>query len=167
MTDRTPRGGGYYLDEYDAARFWAHIDFHGGTPYVNDPLATASGNCWNWNGEVAKHVNEYGRFKVFGQWRQAHHISFLDFDNVIPNGLEMDHLCRNSRCVNPAHLEAVTHEENVRRGILGAAETCASGHPYTVENTRLEHRKSGSYRACRTCLKLWKRNAYLRRQASA
>ena len=67
----------------------------------------------------------------------------------IPAGLELDHLCRNLVCINPNHLEVVTHAENCRRGIgvgvhNAAKTTCPRGHPYDVI-------ESGGGRRCRTC----------------
>jgi hypothetical protein len=69
----------------------------------------------------------------------------------------LDHLCRVRSCVNPAHLEPVPHRENVLRGVSSSAlaarrNTCANGHPYTADNTRIS--KDGA-RQCRQCQKDW------------
>lgn len=163
MSDRTPAEAGYYLDEYDAPRFWQHVDFDGGNEYARDPLATASGECWNWNGQAELQGKRYGRHRVFGTWHQAHRIAWLDFGRKIPNGLHMDHLCRNTRCVNPDHLDPVTQAENVQRGILGAITACSRGHTFTPENTHFYQRNGHTVRVCKTCRSNRKRN----RQQSA
>lgn len=71
----------------------------------------------------------------------------------IPNGLELDHLCRNRACVNPYHLDPVSHAENMRRGVAGLKQRekthCPVGHEYTAENTYI-HPQNGS-RNCKAC----------------
>ena len=90
-------------------------------------------------------------------------MAFEDANGPIPEGLELDHLCRVPACVNPLHLEAVTHAENMARGIrfdVGAAQRavthCPKGHPYSEANT---YRYAGE-RACRACVRDRKREAY-------
>lgn len=84
----------------------------------------------------------YGQF---GRSERAHRYSYERSRGPIPDGLELDHLCRVRRCVNPAHLEPVTHAENMRRA---RRETCMNGHPWGP-NTRI--RKDTGSRVCRTC----------------
>lgn len=72
----------------------------------------ASTGCWNWTGPIGNQRSGYGRCGK--HW--AHRVSFVHFKGLIPDGLQIDHLCRNARCVNPDHLEAVTGTENCRRG---------------------------------------------------
>lgn len=99
----------------------------------------APGRCWEWTGQLR---NGYGRIKVDGHSIQAHIFSYETFLGSIPEGLELDHLCRNRACVNPLHLEPVTRSINVRRGIgpliaalkQKAKTHCPQGHPYSLEN---------------------------------
>ncbi|WP_395454711.1 HNH endonuclease signature motif containing protein [Azospirillum melinis] len=86
----------------------------------------------------------------------AHRVAYQMANGPVPDGLHIDHLCRNRRCVNPTHLEAVTVFENTQRGALGmvirakaALRThCKRGHAFSPENTGIDHRGD---RFCRTC----------------
>ena len=108
--------------------------------------------CWEWIG--AKDRYGYGRmgFQVEGELRyfRVHRISHEVFRSEIPQGLVIDHLCRNRACANPAHMEAISAKENIRRGLranLAKAE-CPKGHPYSIVNTYTS--KAGK-RSCRAC----------------
>ena len=113
------------------------------------------GGCWLWTG----HVNRKGYGMIAdadGRYREVHRVVYEIEVGPVPAGLELDHLCRNPRCVNPAHLDPVTHRENVLRGAgWGAAnaakERCSYGHPFTPENTRLYTHRGQTRRVCRPC----------------
>jgi hypothetical protein len=109
--------------------------------------------CWEWLG--SKHNLGYARTKIDGRHTYIHRYLYRVYRGEIPAELELDHLCRNRGCVNPYHLEIVSHAENVRRGLAGrannyyAAKThCPAGHAYDEANTYL-HPHSG--RNCRAC----------------
>jgi hypothetical protein len=91
----------------------------------------ASG-CWEWQAFVSS--DGYGRFNVQrGEPSSAHRYSYARFKGCIPDGCEIDHLCRNRRCVNPEHLEAVSKKTNILRGegptaINARKLTCKYGH---------------------------------------
>lgn len=102
--------------------------------------------CWIWM--AAKDTNGYGRFGIKGSKTVLAHVFAYTFVvGPVPEGLELDHLCRNPSCVNPAHLEAVTHRENVMRGDVASRETCRRGHQRTPDNVV----KNGRYTTCLTC----------------
>ncbi|MGO3650436.1 HNH endonuclease signature motif containing protein [Agrococcus casei] len=92
----------------------------------------------------------------------AHRFAYADSRGAIPEGLEIDHLCRNRSCVNPKHLEAVSKRENLARGYavpaINARKThCKRGHEFTAENTY----RWGSSRICRACKRLPSRGGVL------
>lgn len=115
----------------------------GRTPYLRTltqrfwSKVSKSEACWLWVGTVGS--NGYGYLRHQGKDRLGHRLAYELLVGPIPEGLELDHLCRNRRCVRPDHLEAVTHQVNVRRGRGGehnATKThCPWGHPYDEANT--------------------------------
>ena len=73
-------------------------------------------DCWEWRGSAHGSDRRYGGFTLNGRRQYAHRVAYQLFVGPIPEGLELDHLCRNRWCVRPDHLEPVTHQENMRRG---------------------------------------------------
>lgn len=103
--------------------------------------------CWEWTG----HRTNLGYGKVAVTRDQlvfVHRAVYEILVEPIPDGLVIDHLCRNPSCCNPSHLEPVTYLENTRRGIGHGSEThCPQGHPYEGDNLY----QWGGRRYCRAC----------------
>lgn len=98
--------------------------------------------CWPWLGRLDP--DGYGRFAH----TSAHAVVYRAYVGPVPAGLELDHTCRNRACVNPAHLEPVTHRENIIRSRMARTGThCVNGHPRTPESTYV----ALGYRVCRVC----------------
>lgn len=116
--------------------------FHYGAPRVSE----VDGPCWNWPG--ATHSHGYGVTGGGKNKRYVHRIAYEVARGPIPEGLHIDHLCRNPRCFNPAHLEAVTPMENGRRAATGYYDsTCRKGlHPKSETRT-----KPNGMRYCAAC----------------
>lgn len=125
----------------------------------NRTRVDATTGCWEVSGSIASngypHVSDGRRKKT-----STHRAMFEAWYGPIPDGLVLDHICRNTRCANPEHLEPVTNGENVRRGISAdatraryAAQTeCKRGHPLSGDNIRTFIARNGSaHRTCKMC----------------
>lgn len=133
-------------------RYWLKVNFSGPVPAWQPEL----GCCWQW--KAATSDTGYGLFSIprpDGGYTHvgAHQFSYWLCVGDVPSGLELDHLCRNRRCVAPSHLEAVTHQVNMLRSTSPIAANvlkteCPQGHEYTSANTLIK--RSGS-RYCKTC----------------
>lgn len=129
-------------------RFFAKVDKDG------------PGGCWLWTGTLSP--KGYASFQHDTRNQFVHRTAYETWVGPIPEGLEIDHLCSVRNCVNPAHLEAVTHAENMARA--SARKThCVHGHEYTPENTCHPLGNPG-HRVCRTCRNAEARARYQRRK---
>ena len=137
----------------ESERFWSKVQKTDG--------------CWIWTGGQG---HGYGRFSVAcHQTISAHRYAYQTLVAEVAPGKEVDHICKNRACVNPGHLEVVTHKENLLRADTGFAAVnkrkthCPSGHPYSEENT---HLRGGNWRVCKICrrdsrkrsVRIWKLN---------
>ena len=105
--------------------------------------------CWLWDGACT--YNGYGRIGAGGKHGRtlgAHRVAWELYNGPIPQGLQIDHLCRTRFCVNPRHLELVTNSQNIQRGLHCTPKTCKHGHLRTPENT---YYNAHGYRSCKTC----------------
>ena len=117
--------------------------------------------CWEWQASMNK---GYGQFYRGGSrqdaiLRGAHRVSYEHWIGPVPDGLDLDHLCRVRRCVNPDHLEPVTRRENLLRGPTIPAGNlskleCAQGHAFDADNTYIS---PDGARVCRACHRIWAR----------
>lgn len=110
--------------------------------------------CWNWRDKP--NDTGYGRLFIFGEGTFLAHRLMWSWsrDEEIPDGLTIDHLCRNRLCQNPTHMEPVPHVVNTMRGESPAAiharkTACKRGHPFTDENTYIN--PASGARVCLTC----------------
>lgn len=152
-------------------RFWAKVDKNG------------PGGCWLWTG--ALDAKGYGMWKPAGRANsrsvKAHRWAYETLIGTVPDGLQLDHVCRVRNCVNPfGHLEPVTGRENLMRSpitlaAINVAKThCIRGHEFTPENTRITTARSPhGERSCRACDRLKQREyrnrklSYIRRRQQA
>lgn len=133
--------------ELSKIRFWKKVEK---TP-----------SCWIWTAYIDK--KGYGQFNPNGISTGAHRFSyFLAYKNLPP---EIDHTCRNTKCVNPSHLEAVSHRVNMLRGITNMAvinaqkTVCNNGHKLTPDNIYINEK---GWRRCKKCAKKDRGSFYLK-----
>lgn len=106
-------------------------------------------DCWLWTAAVQS--KGYGSFAIGGITYSAHRLAYEDANGPIPDGKQIDHLCRVRQCVNPEHMEPVTGAENTRRGFFDRGE-CKNGHDLTAEAPYVTRTASGRQRReCRQC----------------
>jgi hypothetical protein len=104
--------------------------------------------CWDWVAYIHP-VTGYGQFKINGANGGPHQFAYHFFNGPLPDGLEPDHLCNRRACCSPLHLEAVTHQENMRRSEQRKNKTeCNHGHPW-IEANILENAEGK--KRCRIC----------------
>jgi hypothetical protein len=118
-------------------RFWAKVN--------------GSGVCWEWEG--SKNARGYGHFSLNNKLVYAHRYAWTTLVGTIPDDLVLDHLCRNTSCVAPDHLEPVSGHVNTMRGEGVASGNsrkthCIRGHEFTPENI---YRRAGGGRRCKRC----------------
>lgn len=117
-------------------------------------------NCWVWHASKLK--NGYALFTdQNGKTVTGHRWSYQQFIGLIPNGLVVDHICRNPSCVNPNHLQAISQSNNIKRSLLvkvrSARTHCKHGHEFTPENTKYIKGQRG--RRCAACAYISKLNS--------
>lgn len=123
-----------------SARFWTKVD--------------KTGSCWLWTGATTRRGDGYGQIRVGGRLQLAHRVAYELVVGPIPEGMDVDHLCRVRLCVHPLHLEPVPPLENWRRGINFSARNsrkthCHRGHPLSGDNLRIVN--GGRSRRCLQC----------------
>lgn len=126
-----------------AQKFWDRVNLNG------------PGGCWLWTGHGTP--NGYGNFWNGHSQVFAHKWAWVSLRSDIPEGLELDHLCKIRNCVNPDHMEPVTREENIARSAQTRREKpcCKRGHLFNEENTYWYTAKDGSvHRNCKTCMRI-------------
>jgi hypothetical protein len=137
------------------AFFWSKINFNGPLPRPE------LGRCWLWTGEITKYG--YGVFciktKPRRHKRNAHRWIYEQLKGKVPEGFELDHLCRTRNCVRLNHLEVVTSRENTLRGFgptaINARKThCLRGHELSGNNIHTNPNKK-TYRYCRACMDIY------------
>jgi len=135
----------------DAQRMWKFIKY-GKTIPKGKLIPKLETPCWNWTGAINE--KGYGVFHYDSGTFKAHRFVYEYLVDKITEGLELDHLCRNKKCVNPEHLKPKPHIENVRAGINGSDDQwqrkkthCKNGHKFTIKNTRI------TVRGIRVCIK--------------
>lgn len=124
-------------------------------PRIANKITVSATGCWTWTGALDD--DGYGQITIAKKNRRAHRTVYELLVGPIPDGLELDHLCRDRACVRPTHLEPVTGRENKLRSPITLASInlakthCLHGHPFDEANTRLVRRGKSVERHCRKC----------------
>jgi len=119
---------------------------------LDECIVVDANGCWIW--QLGRTGRGYGLIKLprSNKKQNAHRAVYERLVGPVPSGLELDHLCRNQLCVNPDHLEPVTHRENLRRGPKPAhvlKTHCPAGHPYEGDNLYISPDGGRNCRACK------------------
>lgn len=134
-------------------------------PRMAAKVTVDDNGCWIWTG--ARASNGYGSRSHDGRIWSTHKLAYTLLVAPVPDGLQIDHLCRVRACCNPAHLEPVDQATNMRRARAHITH-CPQGHEYTPDNIVWNH---GTRRNCRACMKAaksrWNKAAYAKRKAAA
>lgn len=126
--------------------------------------------CWMWQ----RAINRRGYPVMNAKWligeNSAHRVAYVAANGAIPDGMTVDHLCFRPSCVNPAHLQLLTHSENSARSRKAMSDFCLRGHRFTPENTKWQpdrrNPERGPHRLCRTCKKDYDRMHAQKRAAA-
>ena len=130
-------------------RFWSKVE-------------SGDNGCWIWSSAITQ--AGYGQFHYKSRTVYAHRFAYEQIYGGIQEGMDIDHLCRNTKCVNPRHLEAVTHKVNLQRGIGLTANNkrkthCKRGHELNGKNI---YESQLPWRICRICDLMRSKKFYVR-----
>lgn len=139
----------------------AHLDTVDSLTAFMACVSKQDNGCWLWTGLMSR--QGYGFASLNGKRIGAHRAAYMLLVGPIPTGLDLDHLCRHRACVNPDHLEAVTHRINILRGEGLAAKNalkthCKRGHEFTPDNI-LRDKQRTHVRRCKICVYAYQRAA--------
>ena len=138
-------------------------------PVLNRYEVNEVTGCWLWLGYTDK--NGYARLNS----ENAHRVFYVEHVGPVPDGFDVDHLCKRRNCVNPAHLEAVTEQENLDRITRTVTyqgkrfDICSEGHPLIGDNLRIYNRadRAQSRRGCAICIRAKARAKYVAKRPEA
>lgn len=120
-------------------------------------LPSDPNGCWLWKSSIWG--KGYASLARNGRKTSGHKYAYERFVGPVPEGMELDHLCGVRNCVNPAHLEAVTHLENIRRSVSARKTHCKHGHPFSGDNLVMVVGSNERFkRGCRECRKRSRRD---------
>lgn len=138
-------------------RFWSRVD------------RTDIGGCWPWTMSCGSHGYGQIGWRTDGKVHTAlaHRVAYMLEVGPIPDGLTVDHLCRQRRCCNPRHLQLLTNIENARNNGQSARTHCPQGHPYSGDNLHWappSNPNGGLTRRCQACARDQARRQSLRKK---
>lgn len=148
MTAPAPQTLTEILARWDSGEFGTLVQ------RVAERVTVSPSGCWDCS--YAPDTSGYPQVSYLSRMELTHRVMFVAAKGIIPTALQLDHLCRNRKCCNPDHLEAVTPRENGLRGATiqarnAAVTHCPHGHAYGPENAFPSDLKRGKQRRCRAC----------------